>query len=68
MAKGTVDKFKDPPGYGFIKPDIKGKDVFVHYSGIEGHGFKTLTPGDRVEFETEIGKKDRLQATNVRKI
>ena len=48
---GTVARFMDDKGFGFIQPDKGGKDIFVHYSAIEGSGFRSLTQGDRVEFE-----------------
>jgi cold shock protein len=48
---GTVQRFMDDKGFGFIKPDSGGKDVFVHFSAIGGAGFKTLQQGQRVEFE-----------------
>jgi cold shock protein len=48
---GTVARFIEDKGFGFITPDAGGKDVFVHHSAIEGTGYKTLSPGERVEFE-----------------
>jgi CspA family cold shock protein len=57
MATGTVKWFNDAKGYGFIAPDDGGKDLFVHYSSIEGGGFKTLTEGAKVTFEARQGQK-----------
>jgi CspA family cold shock protein len=51
MASGTVKWFNDKKGYGFIVPDGLNKDVFVHYSAIQAEGFKTLSEGDKVQFE-----------------
>jgi len=48
---GTVERFMDDKGFGFIKPDRGGKDVFVHHSAIGGSGFKSLAQGQRVEYE-----------------
>jgi len=56
MATGTVKWFNEKKGYGFIEQE-DGPDVFVHHSGINAAGFKTLKEGDRVEFEIEQGKK-----------
>ena len=56
MATGTVKWFNNEKGYGFIARD-EGPDVFVHYKAIEGQGFRTLTEGQRVEFEVAQGQK-----------
>jgi len=56
MATGTVKWFNNEKGYGFIARD-EGPDVFVHYKAIEGSGFRTLTEGQRVEFEVTAGQK-----------
>lgn len=64
MASGTVKWFNEAKGYGFIAQE-SGADVFVHFSAIDGSGFKTLTEGQRVEFEVKEGPKG-LQAVNVR--
>jgi CspA family cold shock protein len=66
MAQGTVKWFNDAKGYGFIQVE-GGEDVFVHYSAIQANGFKSLSEGDKVEFEVTKGPKG-LQAANVRKV
>lgn len=66
MAKGTVKWFNDKKGFGFIKPE-EGEDVFVHHSAIQGAGFKTLSEGQKVEFEIVQSDKGK-QAQNVVKI
>lgn len=53
MIKGTVKWFNEGKGFGFITPEDGGKDVFVHYSAIQGSGFKVLTEGQRVQFELQ---------------
>ena len=64
MAQGTVKWFNDEKGYGFISPDDGGEDLFVHYTGITGNGFKSLEEGSKVSYEVTQGKKG-LQAENV---
>jgi cold shock protein len=64
MAQGTVKWFNQEKGYGFIKPDDGGEDLFVHYSGIAGEGFRSLEEGAKVSYEVTRGKKG-LQAENV---
>jgi cold shock protein len=64
LAEGTVKWFSNEKGYGFIARE-GGDDVFVHHSKIEMDGYRSLTEGQRVEFEVEEGPKG-LQATNVR--
>ena len=66
MAQGSVKWFNAQKGWGFITTD-DGEDVFVHYSSIDGGGFKTLQQGDRVEFEVSNGPKG-LQAANVARL
>jgi cold shock protein len=66
MAQGTVKWFSEDKGYGFITPDEGGEDLFVHYSGIVGNGFKGLEEGEKVTYEATQGKKG-MQAENVSK-
>lgn len=63
---GTVKWFSDSKGYGFISRET-GDDVFVHFSAIEGDGFRTLTENQQVEFAVEQGPKG-LQAVHVRAV
>ena len=67
MARGTVKYFNDHKGYGFIPEEGQSKDVYVHFSAIEGSGFRTLHEGEEVEFETKSSAGGR-EATHVHKI
>jgi len=64
VATGTVKWFNDAKGYGFIAPEDGGKDLFVHHSNIAGDGFKSLTEGAKVEYESREGQKG-TEAINV---
>jgi CspA family cold shock protein len=57
MATGMVKWFSDQKGYGFITPDDGGKDLFVHHTAIAGNGFRSLSEGAKVSYETEQGPK-----------
>ena len=57
MAQGTVKWFNDSKGFGFIKPDDGGADLFAHFSEIQGNGFKSLQENQRVEYTVTQGKK-----------
>ena len=65
MAEGTVKWFNATKGYGFLTPDDGTPDVFVHFSAIEGSGYRELTEGQRVQFESQPGQKGP-QAKTVR--
>ena len=62
-TRGTVKWFNETKGYGFISPN-EGQEVFVHFSAIQGDGYRTLREGQEVEFEVQEGEKG-LQASNV---
>ena len=66
VAQGTVNWFNGDKGYGFITPDEGGDDLFVHYTSIEGSGFRGLEEGERVSYEVGRGRRG-LQAKKVRK-
>lgn len=64
MATGTVKWFSDEKGFGFITPDDSGKDLFVHFSSIQGDGYRSLAEGAKVTYDAEQGPKGPA-ATNV---
>ncbi|MEO7243527.1 MAG: cold-shock protein [Rubrivivax sp.] len=64
---GIVKWFNQDKGFGFITPDGGGKDLFAHFSQIQGTGFKTLTENQRVQFEATQGQKGP-QASNIREV
>ena len=66
MSKGTVKWFNSQKGYGFIS-DESGKEVFVHYTGLNMEGFKSLEDGEAVEFDVVTGEKGE-QAVNVTRV
>jgi CspA family cold shock protein len=67
MATGTVKWFNDAKGFGFIKPDDGGEDLFAHFTAIKGQGFRTLKEGQKVSFEVTSGPKGK-QASNIQAI
>lgn len=67
MPEGKVKWFNAARGYGFIEQE-DGDDVFVHYSAIEGDGYKSLDEGEKVKFEIVEGKQGKPQAANVVKV
>jgi cold shock protein len=67
MAQGTVKWFSDDKGYGFITPEEGGEDLFVHFNGIAGDGYKSLEEGEKVTYEATQGRKG-MQADNVSRV
>ncbi len=67
VSTGTVKWFSDEKGFGFITPDGGGRDLFVHFTGISGDGYRSLSEGAKVSFEEENGDKGP-KAINVQKI
>ncbi len=67
MPEGTVKWFNEEKGYGFISPDDGGEDLFVHYTGIVGEGFRSLEEGAKVSYEATQGRKG-MQAEEVSKV
>lgn len=65
MATGTVKWFNDAKGFGFVTPEDGSKDLFAHFSAIQGNGFKTLKEGQKVSFDITTGPKGQ-QASNIR--
>ena len=67
MATGTVKWFNDEKGFGFIAQDGGGADVFVHFSAVQGDGYRSLSENDKVQFDVTQGPKG-AQASNVQRI
>lgn len=67
MPTGKVKWFDDQKGYGFITPDDGSKDVFAHYSDVQGSGFKSLAEGEKVEFEVVKSEKG-LKAQKIKRL
>jgi CspA family cold shock protein len=66
VAMGTVKWFNATKGYGFIKPDDGGQDVFVHISAVEKAGHTTLAEGAKVSYELQAGRSGKMSAENLR--
>jgi cold shock protein len=67
VGTGTVKWFSDDKGFGFITPDEGGRDLFVHFTGIQGDGYRSLAEGAKVAYEEEQGDKGP-KAINVQKL
>jgi CspA family cold shock protein len=65
VSRGTVKWFNEKKGFGFITPDDGGEDLFVHYSNLATEGFRTLSDGQKVEYEAAKGRKG-MEATKVK--
>ena len=65
MGTGSVKWFNDAKGFGFITPDDGGKDLFAHFSAVQGNGFKSLRENQKVQYDVTTGPKGD-QATNIR--
>jgi len=64
--RGTVERFIEEKGYGFIRPDGASEEVFVHYTDVAGNGYRSLREGERVAFEVKGGARRGPRAHNVR--
>jgi len=67
MARGTVKWVSEEKGYGFVSPEEGGEDLFVHYTAVEGEGYRSLEEGERVSYEPTRGMKGE-QAVDVRRV
>ena len=67
LARGTVKWFSEEKGYGYISPDDRGENIFVHYIDIEGIGFRSLKEGERVSYVPARGSRGRIVARAVRR-
>ena len=68
MARGTVRWFSEEKGYGFIYPDDVGEEVFVHYTDVEGEGFRSLGEGERVSYETASSARGTVRRQEAKKV
>ena len=68
MVRGTVRWFSEEKGYGFICPDDVGEEVFVHYTDVEGEGFRSLGEGERVSYETASSARGTVRRQEAKKV